>query len=206
MTKKTVFVLMGRTAAGKTTSARNIAEHLGYEYISCALYKRKAKSNCVAAYDKADSLNDKYRDEGLVLAMNATIESLDSKDGIVIDSSFGSKKRRNYLIERLSKHVEDLFYVYCLTSDIEKTKSRIESRKGREHIDIKYHASDFNVFKHIDESFEEPDGAELDCITGNKNIFYIDTFKKKISSLYTLCKDDDVCVFNIVKKNAIINN
>jgi len=70
--------------------------------------------------------------------------------------------------------------VYCLSSNLDETKKRLFARKGREHESIQHHASDYEVFSHIDKTFEEPKFKELDIIKGSKYLFLIDTFKKEI--------------------------
>lgn len=173
----TAIVVIGRTASGKTTTAKKIAEVLDYKYIACGYYKRLLK----APYDKNDSMNDDLRDRGLELALNESIECLEKNHSIVLDSSFGVKARRRRLIERLvTSPVDNILFVYCLSANIEETKNRIERRKGKEHIDIQYHASDYKIFEHINKTFEEPDISELACVKGSKFIFYVDTFSHDV--------------------------
>lgn len=176
--KRVALLVLGRTASGKTTIAKRLAEVLDYEYISCAYYKRLLKPG----YDKNDSLNESLRDAGLELAVNAAIETVKTKS-VVLDSSFGIKERRKYVIEHLSKYVDSVFLVYCQSTNINETRKRIESRKGREEEDVQFHASDYKVFEHINRTFEEPSIKELELVSGSKYIYYIDTFNKAITPL-----------------------
>lgn len=102
--KRVAILVMGRTASGKTTTAKRLAKVLDYEYIPCAYYKRLVK----AEYSKSDSLNENLRDAGLKLAVNAAIETIKRKS-IVLDSSFGIKERRKYVIANLAKYVDSIF-------------------------------------------------------------------------------------------------
>ena len=177
--ERIAIIVMGRTASGKTTTAKRLAEMINFKYVSCAYYKRLIKNN----YDKNDSLNDKLRDEGLKLALDDTIEAIKEGKNIIIDSSFGLLKRRQYAVDYLDKYVNSIFFVYCKTTNIVETKNRIECRKGKETEDIQFHASDFNIYEHINYTFEEPSISELENIEGSKYIFYIDTFKKEICTV-----------------------
>lgn len=195
--KRVAILVMGRTASGKTTTAKRLAKVLDYEYIPCAYYKRLVK----AEYSKSDSLNENLRDAGLKLAVNAAIETIKRKS-IVLDSSFGIKERRKYVIENLAKYVDSIFFVYCKSTNIDETRNRIESRKGREEEDIQFHASDYKVFEHINQTFEEPDAEELDIVSGCKYIYYIDTFNKEIASLNN---DDNLVksIYRLLKENVL---
>lgn len=62
-----------------------------------------------------------------------------------MDSSFGIKERRKYVIENLAKYADSIFLVYCKSTNINETRNRIEARKGREEEDIQFHASDYKV-------------------------------------------------------------
>ncbi len=178
--KKIVLLVMGRTASGKTTIAERLSSRLSFKYIPCAYFKRLVKAD----YSASDSLDDNLRDQGLKLAVNEGISDL-RKSGIVFDSSFGSKIRREYVINSFSDRADSFYYIYCISSDIKETQNRISARKGHEQEDIQYHASDFKVYEHINSTFEEPDINELSGYK-NSNIITIDTFSKEIKIL----KDD----------------
>lgn len=195
--KRVVILVMGRTASGKTTTAKKLAKVLDYEYIPCAYYKRLVKSE----YSKSDSLSENLRDAGLKLAVNAAIETIKRKS-IVLDSSFGIKERRKYVIKNLAKYADSIFLVYCKSTNIDETRNRIESRKGREEEDIQFHASDYKIFEHINQTFEEPDVEELNIVSGCKYIFYIDTFNKEISSLNN---NDNLVksIYRLLKENVL---
>lgn len=196
--KRVAILVMGRTASGKTTTAKRLSEILDYQYIPCAYYKRLLK----AEYQKKDSLNDELRDEGTRLAVNAAIESL-KKKSVVLDSSFGTKRRRKYVIEHLAKHVDSIFIVYCKSTNIVETKNRIELRKGKEDEDIQYHASDFKIYEHIDQTFEEPDSCELESVRGSKYIYYIDTFNNEIVKPKHDCDNLTKEMYGILKENVL---
>ena len=174
--KPFAIIVMGRTASGKTTTAYCIAKKLKAEHIPFAYYKRLVKPN----YTKEDSLNENLRDLGFNLAIKKSIEILQNNKSVIIDSSLGKKQRRKIVIDSLAPYVDAFYIVYCLSSNLDETKQRLSARKGREHESIQYHASDYDVFTHIDKTFEEPKFAELDVIKGSKYLFLIDTFKKEI--------------------------
>lgn len=92
--------------------------------------------------------------------------------------------------------------MYCKSTNIDETRNRIESRKGREEEDIQFHASDYKVFEHINQTFEEPDAEELDIVSGCKYIYYIDTFNKEIASLNN---DDNLVksIYRLLKENVL---
>lgn len=196
--KRVAILVMGRTASGKTTTAKKLAKVLNYEYMPCAYYKRLVK----AEYSKTDSLNENIRDAGLKLAVNAAVEIIKRKS-IVLDSSFGIKERRKYVIENLAKYADSIFLVYCKSTNINETRNRIEARKGREEEDIQFHASDYKVFEHINQTFEEPDIEELDIVSGSKYIYYIDTFNNEIASLNN--NDDNLVksIYRLLKENVL---
>lgn len=195
---KIVILVMGRTASGKTTTAKHLADILDYEYIPCAYYKRLVK----AEYKKTDSLNDELRDEGLKLAVNAAVEAIKHKS-VVLDSSFGSSERRKYVINCMAKYADAIYVIYCKSTNIEETRNRIESRKGREDEDLQFHASDFKVFEHIDQTFEEPSLAELENVKGNKYIFYVDTFNKSILPIKNMHDEITTHLFKVLKEEVI---
>jgi len=183
--KPIAIIVMGRTASGKTTTAYCISKKLNADYISFALYKRLIKPN----YKKEDSLNENLRDLGFNLAIKKAIETLKNNKSVILDASFGRKQRREAVIDSLAPYVDAFYIVYCLNSNLETTKKRLLARKGREHESIQHHASDYEVFVHIDKTFEEPKFEELDIIKGNKYLFLIDTFTKEVINNIDDCSD-----------------
>lgn len=196
--KRVAILVMGRTASGKTTTAKRLAEVLDYRYIPCAYYKRLIKTE----YGRGDSLDDNLRNEGLKLAVNAAIEALKSKN-VILDSSFGSNERRRYVIDQIGKYVDSIYLIYCKSTNIDETRNRIEARKGREDEDIEFHASDFKVFEHINQTFEEPTLNELKQVKGSKYIFYVDTFNQNVLPIKSNNDDLTMYIYKTLKEDVI---
>lgn len=167
-----VILVMGRTAAGKTTTAEALALALGFEYISVASLKRAV----VSEYHSSDSLRDDLRDAGLTLAIDKAERLLGSGVSIILDASFGSKRRRGLAVKRLGKLASAFFYVYCVTTDLASTRSRMDARRGLENLAVRHHASDWSVFEHVNATFEEPASSEFGALGPTSCIMTVDTF------------------------------
>jgi hypothetical protein len=125
-------------------------------------------------------LSEDLRDKAFIFAVENAIEALLDRKSVILDASFGKKRRREMVIDRLAPFVENFYIIYCLSMNLDETKNRLFARKGREHESIQHHASDYEVFIHIDKTFDAPKIEELDIIKGSRYLFLIDTFKREI--------------------------
>jgi len=183
ITEPFIVLILGRTASGKTTTAMNLARKTSAEHIQCAFYKRILKPD----YGKSDSLRDDLREQATSMYIGAAVDLLFRDKSVILDSSFGLKKRRSIVLNKLVSLTDNVFLVYCITSSVEKTRLRIEERKGKEKEDIRFHASDFSVYEHIDSTFEEP---EIDEISAKcKGLIFIDTFERRIVKSEIICEN-----------------
>lgn len=185
------IMMIGRTAAGKTTTAAFLAEALQIEHILCAKFKRLAVGG---QYTPRDSLREDLRDIGYKKGIEYAQQQLMSGSSVILDASFHKAKRRRWVYLALSGTCSLLVQIYCVTSDIEETRRRILLRRGSEG-SARHHASDFSIFEFIDKTFEEPTDGEWDEFSGGVYGFKIDTFS---SSLLENPPQDATCAISVL--------
>lgn len=174
MTKKPFAIMvMGRTASGKTTTSKYLSQALGIEHISFSEHKRLATNN---NYTISDCFRQDLRDTGYNSAMEYAKLCLLKKQSVILDASFYQRSRRIWVYEQISSLCNLLVRIYCLTSDIIETRSRISERKGLESL-AEFQASDFSAFEFIHNNFEEPSRNEYNDTNLNIAEFEVDTFQ-----------------------------
>ena len=167
--RKVVFVMVGHTAAGKTTFARSFCEKNSVDYISEGEIKRSFVNN----YTSKNSLDEDLRDKGYAEAIKRAIELLEIKESILIDASFHKKKRRINLTTEIGKHYPNAIFVwvYCACPNFDKVVKRIEQRAASPKT-ADNQADDIAIYSHILNSFDD---IALDQFFYDTVIIAIDT-------------------------------
>lgn len=175
--KKIVFVMVGHTAAGKTTFARSFCEKNLVAYISEGEIKRGYVSN----YSSKNSLDEDLRDKGYSEAIKRAIDILATTDSVLVDASFHKKKRRINLTTEISKYYSDVVFVwiYCICPNYDEVVKRIELRALTPKT-ADNQADDIAIYSHILNSF---DVMLLEQFFYNTVIITIDTNKNQITHI-----------------------
>ena len=176
---KIVIAMLGRTAAGKTTTARALSRRIGNSlFIGESALK-------LALTDKdqkftSSHLNESLRDFGYRAAVAVAEEAIRKDITPLIDASFHKVARRDWVFSLARRRRIDLLvFIYCCCSSDDETKKRIARRSSREGIDNA--AGDYSVYKHISDNFEEITSAESGGIP--TAVFYVDTFSQSVESV-----------------------
>lgn len=172
--RKIVFVMVGHTAAGKTTFARSFCKTNSIDYIS----EGEIKRSFVANYTAKNSLDEELRDKGYSASIKRAIEILEKKNCVLVDASFHKKKRRiNLVTEILKKYKHVMFcWIYCRCPNYNKVAKRIENRAlSAKNADNQ--ADDIAIYSHILNSF---DAMGLDQFSCDTIIITLDTDKNEV--------------------------
>jgi len=188
---RVVIAMLGRTAAGKTTTARELSRRIGDSlYIGQSALK-------LALTDKdhkltSTHLNESLRDYGYRAAVAVAEEAIRKEITPLIDASFHKVARREWVFSLARRRGIDLLvFIYCFCSSEDETKKRIARRSSKEGIDNA--AGDYAVYKHISDNFEEITLAESEGIPSA--VFYVDTFSQSVESVvWNNTVDQDVMV------------
>lgn len=189
--------MIGRTAAGKTTTAKFLSDVLDIEHILFSKYKRIVLND---NYSPIDSLREDLRDIGYKSGINYAHERLKVGKSVILDASFHKAERRLWAYSGLSGNCDLLIRLYCRTSDIDETRRRIELRRGLEN-QAQHHASEFSVFEFINKTFDEPTDDEIIGYNIPVFTFEIDTFKLKIVKLPTRIIQDSYPICKIIAEH-----
>ena len=181
--------MLGRTAAGKTTTARELSRRIGNSlFIGQSALK-------IALTDKdqkftSSHLNESLRDFGYRAAVAVAEEAIRKEITPLIDASFHKVARRDWVFSLARRRGIDLLvFIYCCCSSEDETKKRIARRSSREGIDNA--AGDYAVYRHINDNFEEITSAESGGIP--TAVFYVDTFSQSVESVsWNTTVDQDV--------------
>lgn len=175
--RKIVFVMVGHTAAGKTTFARSFCEKYFVDYISEGEIKRSFVSN----YTSKNSLDEELRDRGYAEAIKRAVVLLAIKDSVLIDASFHKKKRRINLTTEIGKHYPKAIFVwvYCICPSYDKVVKRIEQRDSSPKT-ADNQADDIAIYSHILNSFDD---VSLDQFFYDTVIIAIDTNKNDVINI-----------------------
>ena len=188
---RVVIAMLGRTAAGKTTTARALSRRIGDSlYIGQSALK-------LALTDKdhkltSTHLNESLRDYGYRAAVAVAEEAIRKGITPLIDASFHKVTRREWVFSLARRRGIDLLvFIYCFCSSEDETKKRIARRSSKEGIDNA--AGDYAVYKHISDNFEEITVAESEGIPSA--VFYVDTFSQSVEFVvWNTTVDQDVMV------------
>jgi predicted kinase len=147
---------MGRTAAGKTTTARQIAGPLGAFYVSQSAIKRALRPS----YTAKDSLDESLRDLGYLAAIAAAGALAQRPQLALVDASFHRRSRRSLLVDAASRAGAAVVFLYCKCEDESVVRARIRRRSTEEKTHDNQ-ADSMKIFEHISKTFEEPEEAEF---------------------------------------------
>lgn len=186
---KFVIAMLGRTAAGKTTTARELSKRIGNSlYIGQSALK-------IALTDQDQKftpshLNESLRDLGYRAAVAVAEEAIREEITPLIDASFHKIARRDWVFSLARRcGINLLVFIYCCCSSEDETKKRIARRNSREGIDNA--AGDYAVYRHISDNFEEITSAESGGVP--TAVFYVDTFLQSVESVsWNTTADQDV--------------
>ena len=184
-----LIAMLGRTAAGKTTTARELSRRIGGSlFIGQSALK-------IALTDKhhkftPSHLNESLRDFGYRAAIAVAEEAIRKDITPLIDASFHKVARREWVFSLARRcGIDLLVFIYCYCSNEDETKKRIARRSSREGIEDA--AGDYEVYKHISNNFEEITSAESGGIP--TAVFYVDTFSQSVESVcWSTTADQDV--------------
>lgn len=151
-----VLATTGRTAAGKTTLSKSLAQSLDLYYVPEAAFKRVLRPG----YSTQDSLDESLRDIAYGAAVGAAGRILSSGQTPIIDASFHKARRRCFLLDMAQAENAATIFLYCRCDDQAETGRRIEGRRGSKK-DYSTHADSIDVYSHIDSGFEEIDITEF---------------------------------------------
>lgn len=188
---RVVIAMLGRTAAGKTTTARELSRRIGGSlYIGQSALK-------LALTDKdykltSTHLNESLRDYGYRAAVAVAEEAIRKEITPLIDASFHKVARREWVFSMARRRGIDLLvFIYCFCSSDDETRKRIARRSSKDGIDNA--AGDYAVYQHISDNFEEITLAESEGIP--TAVFYVDTFSESVESVgWNTTVDHDVMV------------
>lgn len=152
------IAMLGRTGAGKTTTALRLQKTLGYELVESAGMREEL------------GLMDCFSDEVRDLSYRRMIDR--AGGNVILDASFHRRERRQWLYEA----VDSVVFVYCVCSDLFEVKRRILSRKNVDG--CRAMADDLAVYDLIDNTFEEIEPFEIVIPTV---VFTVDTFTDSVS-------------------------
>ncbi len=186
---RVVIAMLGRTAAGKTTTARELSRrignslYIGQSALKIALTDRDPKIT-------SSHLNESLRDFGYRAAVAVAEEAIRKNITPLIDASFQKVARRDWVFSLARRRGIDLLvFIYCCCSSEDETKKRIARRSTKVGIDNA--AGDYAVYKHISDNFEEITSAESGGIP--TAVFYVDTFSQSVESVsWNTTVDQDV--------------
>jgi predicted kinase len=145
-----IVMMMGRTAAGKTTLARFLSKRLGARHVSEAALKRAL----ILDYQVADSLDEALRDLGYAAAAAVARQCLLRSESVIVDAAYHRRQRRQELFDATALPLRQLVAIYCACSEIDETRRRIEARQLATPSPFTQ-ANSFDVYRHINGTFEE---------------------------------------------------
>ena len=173
---RVIIAMLGRTAAGKTTTARELSMRIQDSlFISQSALK-------IALTDKdykftSFHLDETLRDIGYTAAIAVAEEAIRKEITPLIDASFHKVARRDWVFSLARRcRIDLLVFIYCYCSSEDETKKRIARRSFKEGIDNA--AGDYAVYKHISDNFEEITLAESKGFP--TAVFYVDTFSQSV--------------------------
>lgn len=186
---KVVIAMLGRTAAGKTTTVRELSKriedslYIGQSALKIALTDQDQKFT-------PSHLNESLRDFGYRAAVAVAEEAIRKEITPLIDASFHKVTHRDWVFSLARRHGIDLLvFIYCCCSSEDETKKRIARRSSREGIDNA--AGDYAVYRHINDNFEEITSAESRGVP--TAVFYVNTFLQSVESVsWNTTVDQDV--------------
>ena len=146
-----VYVVMGRTAAGKTTAAHNISKELKAVYLSSSV----AKENLAKEHTLKSCLDESFRDQSYDAINKATVHNLGIGVSSVLDASFHLRKRRTALNEAVKDKAARIVIIYCYCNEETETAKRIKNRQLNPEFPHN-RGCEMDVYHHIDAGFEEP--------------------------------------------------
>ncbi|MBU0508016.1 MAG: AAA family ATPase [Planctomycetota bacterium] len=172
----TIFLMMGRTAAGKTSLAKYVSRIHELTYIS----ESAVKMSLVTEYSNKNSLDEHLRDRGYRKAIGLICEE---RLPLVIDASFHKAFRRKWLYRRAKALKSHVVILYVLCSNTKMTFERIAQRQS-----MTYRAETLgnteDIYHHVHSGFEELSNDEIPADVPAAYI-KVDTAANKI--LYHCC-------------------
>ena len=168
---------MGRTASGKTTVAKFLAQQLNATMVPEAAMKRALRTS----YLTEDSLDEDLRDLGYRAAIAVFKECLAQKKPAIIDASFHSLRRRDWLYDSIRGLRPQFIMIYCQCANEEKTQMRILHR-AQMPVTSETQANSIGIFRHIDRTFDEPSPSEFSNVAC-AGLFVLDTDMNMIRSI-----------------------
>ncbi|MDH4262424.1 MAG: AAA family ATPase [Spirochaetia bacterium] len=182
--RPTIFIVMGKTASGKSTVAKKISHDSGLQILSTDVI-RKNLAKVDLHTETPDELKSKiYSPEFTETVYNEILSSaekmLQENNGIILDATFSKKKYRRLVLEKFSKI--QTFFIEVNSSETEKIK-RLKHRQQTGSI------SDARITdkQKIDDLYEVPDEIpESMKIILNNSTEIDNVINQLYNSIYTL--------------------
>ena len=171
------IIMIGRTAAGKTTLAKELSTQLNMKYLSSSMAKETLKKG----FAIEECFDENLRDQAYQKAVSRAVTCLADGTPFIIDASFHRQKRRVSLYKQIREMTSGLIIVYCYCNDIKKVELRIKDRKRSPHL-VHNRACSMDTYHHIDKNFEELNGGEFPK-DFSATIIQVDTDQNIVSGL-----------------------
>jgi predicted kinase len=173
-----LVMMMGRTAAGKTTLSKFLTEELGTTFISTS----QIRDEMIGSFATKECLDEKLRSTVYDEAIHRCSNSINFNQSSIIDAAFHRTERRLTLYENIFKKLNTITIIYCTCSNIEKIKQRLNQRASASNI-VDNRAFSFDVYSHISNNFEELTKSEFEEYKLKANVIYVDTDINQIQSI-----------------------
>jgi predicted kinase len=163
---RSILMMCGLPAAGKTTVATRLHAHVGGVLIrSCDVYADLGiRLQDWVVRTRGFTVNvheyDHVRDDAYAEIVRRLETSIERSDVVILDAVYGERVKRANVYAVCGAHGLDVTLLHCRCDDSDEVARRFDRRRGRENTP-EHEASDVSIFRDIARRWQDPHGDRL---------------------------------------------